>query len=145
MNWWQRLLRRGKMEEQLEKELRFHFEQHASELIAQGPVSPVFAASYENCRGMYQQFPFWNSARAVVNPIPCSLPPIPFPFTLMRTLLHFFARTKKSTPFFSSDSALSDQNNRGWGYLRKSHSFPASKSKAPPSAHLQYPGRPKLW
>src|SRR5467141_5332166 len=39
MNWWQRLLRRKKMEEQLEKELRFHLEQHASELIAQG-LSP---------------------------------------------------------------------------------------------------------
>ncbi len=36
MNWWQRLLRRRKMEDQLEKELRFHLDQHASELIAQG-------------------------------------------------------------------------------------------------------------
>jgi putative ABC transport system permease protein len=36
MNWWQRLLRRRKMEEQLEKELRFHLEQHTDELIAQG-------------------------------------------------------------------------------------------------------------
>jgi putative ABC transport system permease protein len=36
MNWWQRLLRRRKMEDQLEKELCFHLEQHASELIAQG-------------------------------------------------------------------------------------------------------------
>ena len=36
MNWWQRLLRRKKMEAQLEKELRFHLEQHESELIAQG-------------------------------------------------------------------------------------------------------------
>src|SRR6267143_955775 len=36
MNWWQRLLRRKKMEEQLEKELRFHLEQHTNELIAQG-------------------------------------------------------------------------------------------------------------
>jgi putative ABC transport system permease protein len=36
MNWWQRLWRRTKMEEQLEKELRFHLDQHASELIAQG-------------------------------------------------------------------------------------------------------------
>jgi predicted permease len=39
MNWWQRLLRRSKMEEQLEKEMRFHLEQHANELIA-GGVSP---------------------------------------------------------------------------------------------------------
>src|SRR6266436_1562284 len=36
MTWWQRLRRRRKMEEQLEKELRFHLDQHASELIAQG-------------------------------------------------------------------------------------------------------------
>ena len=36
MTWWQRLLRRTKMEEQLEKELRFHLDQHASELIARG-------------------------------------------------------------------------------------------------------------
>jgi predicted permease len=42
MNWWQRLLGRGKMEEQLEKEMRFHLEQHASELIASG-VSPAEA------------------------------------------------------------------------------------------------------
>src|ERR1700674_2132325 len=36
MTWWRRLLRRRKMEDQLEKELRFHLDQHASELIAQG-------------------------------------------------------------------------------------------------------------
>lgn len=36
MNWWQRLWRRKKMEEQLEKELRFHLEQHANDLIAKG-------------------------------------------------------------------------------------------------------------
>ena len=39
MNWWQRLLRREKMEEQLDKEVRFHLEQHARELIA-GGVEP---------------------------------------------------------------------------------------------------------
>ena len=42
MNWWQRILRRAKMEEQLEKEMRFHLEQHAKELIASG-VSPAEA------------------------------------------------------------------------------------------------------
>jgi hypothetical protein len=42
MNWWERLLRRKKMEEQLEKELRFHLDQHANELIASG-VSPAEA------------------------------------------------------------------------------------------------------
>jgi putative ABC transport system permease protein len=36
MSWWQRLLRRSKMEDQLEKELRFHLDQHTADLIAQG-------------------------------------------------------------------------------------------------------------
>ena len=36
MNWWQRLLRRGQMEDQLEKELGFHLEQHEKELMARG-------------------------------------------------------------------------------------------------------------
>ncbi|MGH9677974.1 MAG: permease prefix domain 1-containing protein, partial [Candidatus Acidiferrum sp.] len=42
MNWWQRLLRRNKMEEQLERELRFHLEQNEKELIA-GGVAPAEA------------------------------------------------------------------------------------------------------
>ena len=36
MNWWQRLFRRRHLEERLEKELRFHLEQHAADLIARG-------------------------------------------------------------------------------------------------------------
>jgi len=36
MTWWQRLSRRNRMEEQLEKEMRFHLDQHAADLIAQG-------------------------------------------------------------------------------------------------------------
>jgi predicted permease len=36
MSWWQRLWRRRQVEEHLEKELRFHLDQHVSELIAQG-------------------------------------------------------------------------------------------------------------
>lgn len=36
MTWWRRLLRRSTMEEQLEKELRFHLEQHAAGLIERG-------------------------------------------------------------------------------------------------------------
>ncbi|MGH9940254.1 MAG: permease prefix domain 1-containing protein, partial [Blastocatellia bacterium] len=36
MTWWHRLFRRRKMEEELEKELRFHLDQHAADLIAQG-------------------------------------------------------------------------------------------------------------
>jgi predicted permease len=36
MNWWHRLLRKEQMDEQLEKELRFHLEQHAADLVARG-------------------------------------------------------------------------------------------------------------
>src|SRR5215468_8489762 len=36
MNWWRRLWLRKKMEEELEKELRFHLDQHTADLIAQG-------------------------------------------------------------------------------------------------------------
>jgi predicted permease len=36
MTWWHRLWRRRQMEEQLEKELRFHQYQHTADLIAQG-------------------------------------------------------------------------------------------------------------
>ncbi len=43
-----------------------------------------------------------------------SLRPIPFLFTLLRTLLHFFARHKNSTLLFSCNSALFAQNTRGW-------------------------------
>jgi predicted permease len=36
MTWWTRLFRRGQMEEQLEKELSFHLDQHAGDLAARG-------------------------------------------------------------------------------------------------------------
>ena len=36
MTWWQRLWHRAQMDEQLEKELHYHLEQHANDLIAQG-------------------------------------------------------------------------------------------------------------
>ena len=36
MTWWQRLWRRKLLEEELDKELRFHLEQHTIDLIAQG-------------------------------------------------------------------------------------------------------------
>src|SRR5215510_116664 len=36
MSWWRRLRFRKKMEEELEKELRFHLDQHTADLIAQG-------------------------------------------------------------------------------------------------------------
>ncbi len=42
MNWGQRLWHRGKMEDQLDKELRYHLEQHAADLMARG-VAPTEA------------------------------------------------------------------------------------------------------
>jgi putative ABC transport system permease protein len=36
MTWWQRLWHRNKLEEQLEKEMRFHLDQHTADLIARG-------------------------------------------------------------------------------------------------------------
>src|SRR5579864_6743253 len=36
MTWWSRLFRRRRMEDELESELRFHLDQHASDLIARG-------------------------------------------------------------------------------------------------------------
>jgi hypothetical protein len=39
MNWFQRLLRHDRLEEHLDKELRFHLEQHTADLIAQGHLS----------------------------------------------------------------------------------------------------------
>jgi predicted permease len=36
MSWWKRLSRRKQMEAQLEKELRFHLEEHTSQLVARG-------------------------------------------------------------------------------------------------------------
>ena len=36
MSWWHRLLHRGQLEEQLEKELRFHVEQHVADLVGRG-------------------------------------------------------------------------------------------------------------
>jgi predicted permease len=36
MKWWHRLFRRRKLDEELEKELGFHLEQHTSDLIAEG-------------------------------------------------------------------------------------------------------------
>lgn len=40
MNWWQRLLGRKKMEEQLDKELKFHLENHVTDLIRSGVPGP---------------------------------------------------------------------------------------------------------
>src|SRR5260370_30359136 len=55
--------------------------------------------------------------------------PISFPFTLLRTLLHFFALIKNSTPVFSSDSALFAKNHPGWGYPDAFHEDQNDPSK----------------
>src|SRR5207244_13154828 len=39
MTWWRRLWRRGRMDDLLERELRFHLDQHAADLVT-GGVSP---------------------------------------------------------------------------------------------------------
>ena len=36
MTWWQRLWRRKRLDEELDKELRFHLEQHTNDLVALG-------------------------------------------------------------------------------------------------------------
>jgi hypothetical protein len=36
MSWWNRLLHKSRMEEQLDKELRFHIDQNAADLVARG-------------------------------------------------------------------------------------------------------------
>ena len=88
--------------------------------------------SYENCRGVYPKFPFWNSPITTpvsshvglsLPPIPHSLHPIPFLLTLLRTLLRFFALSKITTLFFSSDYALFDQTLGGTYLPLPVHSF----------------------
>ena len=39
MSWWQRLWRHKQLEEQLEKELRFHLDQHAGDLEDRGQTA----------------------------------------------------------------------------------------------------------
>ncbi len=56
---------------------------------------------------------------------------IPFLFTLLRTLLHFFAPTKNSTLLFSIDSALFAQNTRGGGGDPLLTSYPSSQRTVP--------------
>ena len=44
MNWCQRLWRRKEMEEELEKELNFHIDKLANELIARGQGSGIWGS-----------------------------------------------------------------------------------------------------
>ena len=36
MTWWRRLIRRAELDDQLERELRFHLDRHTADLIARG-------------------------------------------------------------------------------------------------------------
>src|SRR6266581_3326818 len=65
---------------------------------------------------------------------PVTASPISFPFCFLRTLLRFFALSENSTLFFSSDSALFAQNNRGCGrgtFLRIRRGMRTPRSAAP--------------
>ena len=73
--------------------------------------------SYENCRGVHQQFPFWNASAPVEAEGRSALATILkfFLFTPLRTLLLFSAPSKNSTYLFSNASALFAKNHPGWG------------------------------
>jgi len=58
----------------------------------------------------------WLCPTTVISSTAYLLSPIPFVLTFFRTLLHFFARIKNSTHFFSSDSALCIKKRPGVGY-----------------------------
>src|SRR5712664_2069921 len=107
-----------------------HFGSHPS-LIA-GKTTPLF--SYTCVEPILQPFCFQIHAcngggcppsSGSRLPIPYPLSPtcpqqsrgIPFLFTFLRNLLHFFALAQISTLFFSSDSALFAKNHPGWGAI----------------------------
>ena len=79
------------------------------------PASPLFAALTKTAGVYTNNSHSGTQPPTVTSPIPYSLPPIPFLFTFLRTLLHFFAFTQNPTPFFSCNSALFRKNTRGWG------------------------------
>src|SRR5882762_1638547 len=82
--------------------------------------NPFVCHSYENCRGVYQQFPFRNGFTTgdpsmfkrsnlwTFNVFPTYL-------LFFQTCAHSFALMKNSTLFFSIDSALFAKNHPGWG------------------------------
>ena len=76
--------------------------------------------SYENCRGVYQQFPFWNACAPSEAEGRSSLAAVlkPFLFKSLRTLLLLFVPSKNSTYLFSNASALFAKNHPGWGWGR---------------------------
>jgi hypothetical protein len=74
----------------------------------------------ENCRGVYQQFPFWFASKPAVGNSSLATshsPPYSSSFFShsCALFLRFFAHTQNSTLFFSRDSALFARNHRGGG------------------------------
>jgi hypothetical protein len=80
--------------------------------------------SCENCRGVYQQFPFRNSRLSTRHCIQV---------LSSHTLAHSFATTKKSTPFLSIVSALFVKKHPGWGVPCGSYAI-----------YICYSGKPKM-
>src|SRR5438477_2916258 len=75
---------------------------------------PFVCHSYENCRGVHQQFPFWNEARAEQAERP--VPALPSTHVLsFHILANSFALPENSTTLFSIDSALFVKKHRGVG------------------------------
>src|SRR5690242_4577966 len=103
--------------------------------------------SYENCRGVYQQFPIWNPSSSRISSFDLrissfmfrpstfnfglstsnSLPAIPFLFSLLHTLLRVFALRRNSTLLLSNDSAL---------FAQKQHIARYSPAFLPPCLHV---------
>jgi len=109
--------------------------------------------SYENCRGVPQLFPLWNSPSKDpspflspqlsirLRPVPLSLvplSPIHYPFSF-HTLAHSFALTKNSTPLFPSNCALFAKNHPGWGYAPLSPKLKTSTMAANMSPSRRLP------
>ena len=67
--------------------------------------------TYKNSRGYLPQAKYLSPPPASGRPDVFQNYPLSF-----QTLAHSFARSKNSTPFFSSDSALFAKNHPGWGY-----------------------------
>ena len=53
MTWWNRLLRRNEMDQQLDKELRFHLDQHAADKFSAPPAALIPCAPCAKTRAFY--------------------------------------------------------------------------------------------
>jgi len=63
----------------------------------------------------------WLCPTTVIPSTAYLLSPIPFVFTFFRTLLHFFARIKNSTLFFSAIPHSTSKNGPAWGIPTNAH------------------------